>query len=297
MERKYITQLELRELAAATATRIWRDLKPDSDRALRAFGVPRGGIAAALAVGQHNPLIMVDNAGHADVIIDDLVDSGATEATWRQQYPGTPFYALLDKRTMPDKPWIIFPWEGNELGSFEDNITRLLQFVGENPLRGGLKETPARVVKAWKHWCGGYALDAKDILKVFEDGGEKYDQMVTVKDIPFYSHCEHHLAAIFGTASISYIPNGKIVGLSKLSRLVDMYARRLQVQERLTAQIADALDTQLKPKGVGVLVRARHMCMESRGVCQQGHHTITTALRGAIARQPDAKAEFLRLAE
>jgi len=132
---------------------------------------------------------------------------------------------------------------------------------------------------------------------VFEDGGESYDQMVLVKDIPIYSHCEHHLAAIIGTASIAYIPNGKIVGLSKLSRLADMYARRLQVQERLTDQIADALFKHLEPKGVGVLIKARHLCMESRGICQQGHHTVTTALRGVIKDEPETRAEFLRLCD
>ena len=132
---------------------------------------------------------------------------------------------------------------------------------------------------------------------MFEDGAEKHDQMVTVRDIPIYSHCEHHLAPIFGTVTISYIPNGKIVGLSKLSRLADMYARRLQVQERLTDQIADALFEHLEAKGVGVVIKARHMCMESRGICQQGHHTVTTALRGAMKDEPDTRAEFLRLAQ
>ena len=139
-------------------------------------------------------------------------------------------------------------------------------------------------------------MDPKSILKVFEDGAEKHDQMVTVKDIPFYSHCEHHLAPFFGTVTISYIPNGRIVGLSKLSRLADAYARRLQVQERLTEQIADALVEHLQPLGVGVLIKARHLCMESRGVCQQGHHTVTTALRGAIKDEPQTRSEFLRLA-
>jgi GTP cyclohydrolase I len=190
----------------------------------------------------------------------------------------------------------VFPWEKNEEGSFEDNVVRLLQFVGEDPARGGLLETPARVAKAWRYWCSGYEKDAAAILKVFEDGAERHDQMVTVKDIPIYSHCEHHMAPIFGTVTISYIPNGKIVGLSKLSRIADMFARRLQVQERLTDQIADALWDNLKPQGVGVMVKARHLCMESRGVCQQGHHTITTALRGAMLTQPEARSEFLRLA-
>ena len=121
--------------------------------------------------------------------------------------------------------------------------------------------------------------------------------MVIVKDIPIYSHCEHHLAPIFGTVTIAYIPNGQIVGLSKLSRLADVFARRLQVQERLTNQIADALQENLDPKGVGVILRARHLCMESRGVCQQGHVTITSALRGALRDSPEARAEFMALAK
>ncbi|MCZ4093566.1 GTP cyclohydrolase I [Sinorhizobium psoraleae] len=151
------------------------------------------------------------------------------------------------------------------MGSFGESVVKLLQFVGEDPSRSGLRETPARVTRAWQFWCGGYGKDPKDILKVFEDGAEKHNQTITVQDIPIYSHCEHHLAPIFGTCTISYAPNGKIIGLSKLSRLADIFARRLQVQERMTDQIADALFTHLEPKGVGVIIKARHLCMESRG--------------------------------
>lgn len=167
---------------------------------------------------------------------------------------------------------------------------------GDNMDREGLLETPHRVAKAWKHWTSGYSVDIAKLLKTFEDGAGGYDGMVIVKDIPIYSKCEHHLADIFGTATIAYIPNGRVVGLSKLSRLADAFARRLQVQERLTTQIADALVTHLNPIGVGVLIRARHMCMESRGICQQGHHTITSALRGVIRNEAEARAEFMRLA-
>lgn len=163
-------------------------------------------------------------------------------------------------------------------------------------LRGGLQETPARVAKAWRYWTRGYAQDPADVLKVFEDGAEGCDQMVVVRDIPIYSHCEHHLAPIFGTATIAYIPNGRIVGLSKLSRLADIFARRLQVQERLTNQIADALWQHLQPAGVGVVVNARHMCMESRGVCQQGTSTVTSALRGCFKDDPTVRSEFMALA-
>lgn len=163
--------------------------------------------------------------------------------------------------------------------------------------RDGVAETPQRVAKAWAHWTSGYDVDIAALLKVFEDGAEKYDQMVMVKDIPIYSKCEHHLADIFGTATIAYIPNGKIVGLSKLSRLADAFARRLQVQERLTSQIADALQEHLQPVGVGVIVKARHMCMESRGICQQGHHTVTSALHGVIKDDLMARSEFFKLAD
>lgn len=180
----------------------------------------------------------------------------------------------------------------------EEQIAKaLLQIIGENPNRGGLLETPLRFLKGWKNsWAAGYGMSAASILKVFEDGAENYDQMVVVKDIPIYSKCEHHLADIFGTCTIAYIPNGKIVGLSKLSRLADMFARRLQVQERLTQQIADALQEHLQPLGVGVVIKARHMCMESRGICQQGHHTVTSALHGTIKNDVRARQEFLDLA-
>lgn len=175
-------------------------------------------------------------------------------------------------------------------------IGQLLYNVIDEKPREGLAETPNRVVKAWREWTSGYGVDIGAILKVFEDGAEGYDEMVIVKDIPIYSKCEHHLADIFGTATIAYIPNGKVVGLSKLSRVANAFARRLQVQERLTSQIADALDEHLQPKGVGVIIRARHMCMESRGLCQQGHHTITSALRGVLKSDPAARAEFMMLA-
>lgn len=269
---------------------------------LRAYPVPRGGVPVAYALQSLVPMVFVETPSEADVFIDDLIDSGSTCERYCDEHPGVPFFALLDKRTDEQfkDQWIVFPWEVTDEGADEsgnDIIVRLLQLIGEDANREGLLETPARVVKAWRHWCSGYDKNPADLLKVFKDGAEKYDQMVLVKDIPIYSHCEHHLAAIIGTASIAYIPNGKIVGLSKLSRLADMFARRLQVQERLTDQIADALVEHLQPIGVGVIIKARHLCMESRGVCQQGHHTVTTALRGAIKDEPQTRSEFLRLAD
>ena len=180
--------------------------------------------------------------------------------------------------------------------TIENTITELLKHIGEDPTRGGLLETPARVAKAWAFWTSGYALDPASLLKTFEDGADGCDEMVVVKDMPFYTHCEHHMAPFFGTATVAYIPAGKIVGLSKLSRVVNAYARRLQVQERLTNQIADAINDNLQPKGVGVVLKARHLCMESRGICQQGSSTVTSALRGVMRDVPEARAEFLDLA-
>lgn len=266
---------------------------------LKCYPIPKGGIPAAYALDANFGLEFVEDPAEADFFFDDIIDSGATMERWCDEFPGKPFLALIDKtdEACPYKDqWVVFPWEGTADAGIHDHIVRLLQFAGDDPSREGLQETPARVAKALKHWFSGYDKDPKDLLKVFEDGGESYDQMVVVKDIPIYSKCEHHMADIFGTATIAYIPNGKIVGLSKLSRLADMYARRLQVQERLTNQIADALHENLQPKGVAVMIKARHMCMESRGICQQGHHTITTALKGVFLDESETRAEFMALA-
>lgn len=162
--------------------------------------------------------------------------------------------------------------------------------------REGLDETPARVAKAWEFWTSGYRADPAAILKTFGDGAENYDEMLLVRDAPFYSHCEHHLAPFFGTVTVAYIPDGRVVGLSKLVRLAEIFARRLQVQERMTVQIADTLWETLRPKGVGVIVKARHLCMESRGIQKQGAETITSALRGVMKTEPTTRAEFMALA-
>lgn len=174
-------------------------------------------------------------------------------------------------------------------------ITGLLAEVGEDPAREGLQETPGRVIKAWRHWCQGYDQNPQDVLKTFADGAEGADEMVVVKNLEFYSHCEHHMAPFFGTAHIAYIPKDRIVGLSKLGRVLDIFAQRLQVQERLTNQIADAIQEGLDPVGVGVILEAKHFCMCSRGVNKQQSTTVTSALRGAMKTNPSARAEFLAL--
>lgn len=173
---------------------------------------------------------------------------------------------------------------------------RLLRNLHEDPDRPGLRETPARVARAWEHWTSGYLQDPADILKVFEDGAEQYNELIVVRGIPVYSHCEHHLAPFFGTATVGYTPNGRIVGLSKLTRLVDCFAKRLQVQERLTIQIAEALMQHVQPLSVGVVIRCRHMCMESRGIRTPGEETVTSALLGEMRTNLGLRTEFLSLA-
>lgn len=272
----------------------------------RIWGVPRGGVpiamtAAALCGGR------VVAAPHAaTIIVDDILDSGATRDRIQGAYPNIPFDVAFTKERDKSGAWIMFPWEHNaeltndpELGgsftdqSATDHVVRLLQLIGENPKREGLVETPARVVKAWREWASGYHIDVPGLFKTFEDGVS--DGMVIVHNIPVVSKCEHHLADINGIAHVGYIPNGKIVGLSKLARVVDAFARRLQVQERLTSQIADAIAVHLSPLGVGVLIRASHACMHSRGVKVHGSVTTTSAMRGALLNNPETRAEFLGL--
>lgn len=173
-------------------------------------------------------------------------------------------------------------------------IKQLLLEIGENPDREGLIKTPERVARAYEFLTRGYHQDVNEIMNkaIFT---ERYDEMVIVKDIDFYSMCEHHLLPFFGKAHIAYIPNGKIIGLSKIPRLVEIFARRLQVQERLTQQIADTLNEYLKPDGVGVVIEAMHMCMMMRGVEKQNSIATTSAMHGSFKDDERTRSEFLTL--
>jgi GTP cyclohydrolase I len=184
--------------------------------------------------------------------------------------------------------------DGEDVDPIEGLITRLLGELGEDPGRDGLLRTPARVARSLRFLTDGYQRDPIAILNnaVFE---ESYDEMVLVKDIEFYSLCEHHLLPFFGRMHIGYIPDGRIVGLSKLPRMVGMFARRLQVQERLTTDVAGAIETVLRPKGVAVVAESIHLCMMMRGVEQQNAFAITSSLRGAFANDPKTRAEFMEL--
>lgn len=176
----------------------------------------------------------------------------------------------------------------------EKFVKNLLVEIGENPEREGLKNTPRRVAKAYDFFTQGYKQNVEEVLSkaIFN---EKYDEMVIVKDIDFYSMCEHHLLPFFGKVHIAYIPDGKIVGLSKIPRVVDIFAQRLQVQERMTQEIADTLDKYLSPRGVAVVVEAYHMCMMMRGVQKQNSITTTSAMHGIFKEDARTRTEFLNL--
>ena len=182
----------------------------------------------------------------------------------------------------------------NKEEEFEQAVTKVLELLGEDPKREGLLKTPSRVAKALKFLTEGYDQDPKEILNqaLFTTSN---DEMVLVRDIEFYSMCEHHMLPIIGRAHVAYIPDGKVVGLSKIPRIVNVYARRLQIQEQMTEQIADAILTTIKPKGVAVVVHARHMCMEMRGVQKINSTTVSSALRGLFKSDERTRNEFYSL--
>jgi len=174
----------------------------------------------------------------------------------------------------------------------EEAVATLLRYIGEDPSREGLADTPARVAKAWREMTAGYREDPAEILsRTFE---ESSDELIILSGISFYSTCEHHLLPFYGTACVGYLP-GKVVGISKLARLVNCFAQRLQIQERMTRQIADAIDANLDARGVGVVVRAHHLCMGCRGVRQQDTDMITSAMLGKLRTDATSRSEFLRL--
>jgi GTP cyclohydrolase I len=243
------------------------------------------------------PMASDYHLGSAILLVDDLIDTGRTmraygntnirDAAFRKPY--SPIEIAPHARTIDD--WLWFPWEHDE-GDPEDAVVRILQFIKEDPTRDGLIETPRRVVKAYKEMTVGYEADISALLGVTFD--VDCDEMVVVKDIPFSSLCEHHMLPFTGTATVAYIPGKQVVGLSKIPRLVDAFAKRLQVQERLTNQIADAMVEHLDPIGVGVIIKGHHSCMSLRGVGKSGT-MMTSALRGVMRTKPEARAEFLHL--
>lgn len=182
---------------------------------------------------------------------------------------------------------------GDNRALIEEHIRSLLRLIGEDPDREGLLETPARVTRMYEEIYAGYSVNPRDVLGVTFD--ERHEELVIVKDIVYYSQCEHHMAPFFGKVHIGYLPSGKIAGLSKFARLVEAIARRLQVQERITSDIADIVDEVLKPHGVMVVVTGEHLCMCARGVKKPGSETVTSAVRGSFRSDSALRSEFLSL--
>lgn len=286
----------------------WADVDAEVDKLVArrtnrvdaVYGIPTGGsVVAALVAAKLGVPLTSDPDGPAVLVVDDLVDTGRTMNTVRP-FGGEFTDALFRKPWSPAhlapgatlvSEWLSFPWEKDD-GDPVDAIVRLLQHIGEDPTRDGLIETPRRVTKAWRELTKGYRDDPEAILdKTFD---VRSDEMVVVRNMPFTSCCEHHMLPFLGHATVAYVPTDRVVGLSKLARLVDCYANRLQVQERMTTQIADAIMEHLKPQGVGVVISATHTCMSMRGVKKHGE-TVTSALRGLFKENAEARAELMSL--
>ncbi len=177
----------------------------------------------------------------------------------------------------------------------EDAVRVLIRWAGDDPKREGLLDTPARVVRSYEEFFRGYLVDPADVLRRTFEETEGYDEMVVLKDIRFESHCEHHMVPVLGKAHVAYLPNRRVVGISKLARLVEAYAKRLQIQEKMTAQIANALQEVLQPQGVGVVIEAAHQCMTTRGVHKPGVTLITSRMTGPFRDDPSTRREFMSI--
>lgn len=257
----------------------------------KVYGVPRGGmiIAGFLHFAQN-----VMTPDEADIILDDIIDSGRTRDEYQKRFPMKDFVALVDK-TGKDKNigWVVFPWESEE-DSIEDAVVRQIQYIGDDVTREGLIDTPARVKRSWDELFSGYNQDPKDVMTTFTEG--TCDQMVILKDIEFFSTCEHHLLPFFGRAHIAYIPKKKIIGISKLARLLEIYTRRLQIQERIGDQVTEAIKEHLDPKGAACIIEGTHFCMTARGVQKQHSKMVTSSVVGVFRDNGPAREELMRLA-
>jgi len=287
-----LSYLDLKEATAGLA-----ELIP-SEKYSSIYAIPRGGLYAGLRLSELLRIPLTDNPLEEQVdsclIVDDLEDSGKTIAPYLEKGYDT---AVIYSKNKPiskycfetvGQEWLEFPYEQTERDE-EDNIVRMLETLGEDASREGLRDTPKRVMKFYREFLSPEEFN----FTTFE--GESYDEMIIQKDIPFFSLCEHHLAPFFGTATVAYIPNGKIVGLSKLARTVDLYARKLQNQERITQQVADRLMNELNPKGVAVVLKAQHLCMAMRGVKKHDVYTTTSKMVGIFKEHDMPRHEFMSM--
>jgi GTP cyclohydrolase I len=261
---------------------------------LTVYGVPRGGaIVAGLLAARCSTVKITEDPSQAEAILDDIIDSGRTREQYGKLAPGVPFVALVDKRKQLDLGWVVFPWERrDETSDIEDTVVRQLQFIGEDATREGLRDTPRRHVSALREFTSGLQVDAAALLRSFD--AEGYDEIVALRDVEFVSLCEHHLLPFTGRVHFAYLPSDRIVGLSKIPRMIDALARRPQVQERLTHQIASTFAAALSPRGVAVVVEGEHTCMALRGARAKGR-MVTSVVTGVFRDKPEARAEVMAL--
>jgi len=261
------------------------------------FGVARGGIIAAVLVARELEKLKISSIlgmapNYADYIIDDVIDTGNT----RKKYENckAEFMALVDKEKESKNIWISFPWERmtGDVGPV-NNIRRLIEYIGDDPNREGLKATPNRIIRSYEKLYGGYDQEPMDVIKVFED--DNCDEMVVIKNIQFYSTCEHHMLPFFGKAHIAYIPKGRVIGVSKLIRILEIYTRRLSIQERIVQQVTKALEDHLHPRGAACILEAQHFCMTARGVEKQDAIMVTSSLTGSFKESIETRNEFLKM--
>lgn len=262
------------------------------------YGVPKGGMIATAFL--KNASVTYD-PNKASLILDDLIDSGATEAKYKERFPTTPFVALINKRDVQFAgKWVVFPWEKDHPSGEENvqsNIIRLLEYIGEDTKREGLIETPERIVRSYEELFSGYSTDPKTLLTHFD--AENYGQIIVLKNTEIYSMCEHHMLPFVGKAHVAYIPKDRVIGISKLARLVDIYARRLQIQERIGEQVTAFLINELGAIGAACIIEAEHLCMRMRGVGKQNSIMVTSSLKGifreASPQGVSARAELMQL--
>jgi GTP cyclohydrolase I len=253
------------------------------DSKTKIYGVPRNGMILAGFFACKN----VTTPEDADIILDDIIDSGQTRKKYKKLYPRKKFITLFEKDK--DTKWVHFPFEKHIDEDREDTVVRFLEIIGEDPHREGLRKTPRRYLDTFTEFLNPPEFD----MTTFS--AEETDEMIVQLDIPFYSFCEHHLLPFFGKGYIAYIPDKKIVGLSKLARTLEAFSRKLQNQERITNEVAEYLQSHLEAKGVAVVLKARHLCMEMRGVKAADANTITSKLLGYFRTDERTRAEFLNL--
>ena len=298
MSTRVMTWEGAKNAAYSLARRIVAERDPHQKQ-VRIWGIPRGGGYVAALLDGHTAIRMdgeyvpcfyftaVSRPQDAHFAVDDIIDTGTTASRIRNAY-GLETHALVNRQDDPGQwgsDWIIFPWEGED-GPADDGrltVTRMIQLIGDDPTRPGLANTPDRVVRSWATLFGGYQENVDDHLVLFPD--TPTDSLIIVRDIPFHSTCEHHMMPFTGTATIGYLPNPEgVIGLSKFARIVNVYARRLQIQERLTKDVADAIGR--VSRYVVVEIDSAHQCVEARGIMAHGQKLVTTAQAGSLVDNP-----------